>query len=294
MNLRAFARRLVPAIVPALLLGIVVFAVARRRAPRSGAQPSSETIHIDGPPAGDVSPFELDGTHIKVRKADGSFASDAELIGAVLVAREAGGTIKTSFRIDAVDVDPTDPTGEIVLYSLSTKDPATGVWSNACQPDVKGVAKGFPIAGVWTPTGLHVREPGRFEMTCTGGAYGKCVRWGYKPWKSQAMWDRHQACTRLVRADYCGDGVGHTRNGTPIDIYDFDGIQQDESAPGMSFEAAWGTDGAVCVRHTRLIDLMTLDGIRKACPGKLDAMLGDACTEERARLDPRALLFDKS
>jgi hypothetical protein len=59
---------------------------------------------------------------------------------------------------------------------------------------------------------------------------------------------------RLVRADYCGDGIGHTRDGTPIDIFDAIGIQHDEPAPGMTFEAAWRADGAVCVRHTRLPD----------------------------------------
>jgi hypothetical protein len=43
---------------------------------------------------------------------------------------------------------------------------------------------------------------------------------------------------RLVRADYCGDGIGHTRNGTPIDLFDRIGIQPDEAAPGMTFESS--------------------------------------------------------
>jgi ADYC domain len=42
----------------------------------------------------------------------------------------------------------------------------------------------------------------------------------------------------LVRADYCGDGIGHTRNGTPIDLFDRIGIQPDEAAPGMTFESS--------------------------------------------------------
>ena len=57
----------------------------------------------------------------------------------------------------------------------------------------------------------------RFSVTCTSGVIGKCVRAGYKPWKTAAdgrpMWDYHQACTRLIRADYCGDGRTHTRDG---------------------------------------------------------------------------------
>lgn len=62
----------------------------------------------------------------------------------------------------------------------------------------------------------------------------------------------YQACVRMMRADYCGDGVGHTRNGTPIDLFDRIGVQRDEPAEGMTLEAAWGPEGAVCISHTRL------------------------------------------
>jgi ADYC domain-containing protein len=47
------------------------------------------------------------------------------------------------------------------------------------------------------------------------------VRFGYKPWREAAgkpRWDYHQACVRMVRADYAGDGIGHTRDGTLIDL----------------------------------------------------------------------------
>ena len=30
----------------------------------------------------------------------------------------------------------------------------------------------------------------------------------------------HQACTRMARADYCGDGTSHTQDGTWIEYYD--------------------------------------------------------------------------
>jgi len=93
---------------------------------------------------------------------------------------------------------------------------------------------------------------GRFLITCTGGAEGKCVRFGYKPWRrgpdGVSLAPYYQTCVRLVRADYCGDGIGHTRNGTPIDLFDTIGIQSDEVAPGMTFEAAWGrTERSACV-----------------------------------------------
>src|SRR5690242_10952997 len=88
----------------------------------------------------------------------------------------------------------------------------------------------------------------------------------------------YQACVRLVRADYCGDGVGHTRNGAPIDLFDRVGIQADEPAPGMTLEAAFGPDGAACVRHTRLPDVLGMGALAAQCP-RLAGHLGDVCDD---------------
>ena len=97
-----------------------------------------------------------------------------------------------------------------------------------------------------------------------------------------------QACVRPVRADYCGDGTAHTRDGTPIDIFDAIGIQRDEETPGMTFEAAWREDGAVCVRHTRLPDVLDSVTLAAQCP-RLERSIGEACDEATA-----ALLFNRS
>jgi hypothetical protein len=169
-----------------------------------------------------------------------------------------------------------------VLYGLSQEDPATGAWSDLCEPDPDGRRLGFPLAGAFTPDGRHVEAPGRFLVTCTGGAEGKCVRFGYKPWGRAAdgtpLAPYYQACVRLVRADYCGDGVGHTRNGTPIDLFDRVGVQADEPAPGMTLEAAFGPQGAACVRRTRIPDVLGMDALAAGCP-RLAGHLGEACDE---------------
>jgi len=49
----------------------------------------------------------------------------------------------------------------------------------------------------------------------------KCYRWGYRPWVTGYgdLATMHWTCTRLARADYCGDGVPHTRNGTTINVW---------------------------------------------------------------------------
>ena len=46
----------------------------------------------------------------------------------------------------------------------------------------------------------------------------------------------------------------------------------------MSFEAAFGPDGAVCVRRTRWHELLDLDALRAQCP-RLAGHLGETCDE---------------
>jgi beta-glucanase (GH16 family) len=56
-----------------------------------------------------------------------------------------------------------------------------------------------------------------------------------------ALADYHEACVRLIRADFCGDGVSWTEDGTLINVYDDLGVQLDEAEWGV--EAAWSRDG---------------------------------------------------
>ena len=110
---------------------------------------------------------------------------------------------------------------------------------------------------------------------------------GYKPWKTRAdgtpLWDLHQACTRMLRADYCGDGTPHTRDGTPVDVYDTVGIQSPQPGSELSFEAGWRADGAICVRKVRIPEITTLEALVQSCPARLQKHVGPECTEERGR-----------
>ncbi|MER8436663.1 ADYC domain-containing protein [Mesorhizobium sp. M1312] len=216
-----------------------------------------------------ISSISVVGTRFEVTTEDGRIVAQEHLVGAVLTI--ADGQDRMPLRIDAVEADPRNPDGAIMLYAMSTRDRASGAWRNICEPDIEGRRMGFPLAGTWTQDGRHLPSDTAFSITCTGGAQAKCARFGYRPWETSPdgtpLWDHHQACTRMIRADYCGDGVGHTRNGTPIVIFDRKGIQQDEAAPDMSFEAAWGADGALCVSHTRIPDVLTMEGLAAICPG---------------------------
>ena len=115
-------------------------------------------------------------------------------------------------------------------------------------------------------------------------ALAKCVKWGYNPQRSkqecdgaghckqQQLDDWHAACSRLVTADYCGDGVPHTRNGTSIDIYDNLNIQT-RAGTLRGLEADWSTDGARCIRQTRWVNATglgnDLDYVTSHCPERL-------------------------
>jgi hypothetical protein len=115
--------------------------------------------------------------------------------------------------------------------------PLTGTWNLG-----SGVAGG----GSWSDSGSA------FTLGCRGTALAKCVEFGYKPWKTHAgtsLRDHHQACTRMLRADYCGNGQSWTANGTPINLYDNVGLQSDEAA--WAVDAEWVAEGAICTNHIR-------------------------------------------
>jgi hypothetical protein len=188
-------------------------------------------------------------------------------------------------RIAGVEHDPKNP--DLLLYDLRIVEPG-GAERPFCGPDPDGRRLGFPLAGRTDPTGALRPDATAFEMVCTAGAQGKCVRFGYRPWQGGADGrglDRYNACVRAVRADYCGEGRSHTRDGTLIGLREPPGSEAkaaDDVPADFRFEAAWGPHGALCVAHTRQPDLLGLDDLAKTCP-RLAADLGpERCTPDRA------------
>jgi hypothetical protein len=227
--------------------------------------------------------LEVVATKFRITMPDGRVLASPDLVGAVLDATdEMGRTIRV--RLDAVTRDPSDRDGDISLHRFSVPDAATGSWRDFCTPGPDGTVAGFPLAGSWTKDGRHESAGSGFIITCTSGAIGKCVRMGYKPWrkfKGDSLWDYHQACVRAVRADYGGNGAGHTRDGTLIDIWDRLGIQPpapDPRSPALEFEAAWGPNGAICVRRTRIADLLSTAELAALYP-RLTDKIGPDCSE---------------
>jgi hypothetical protein len=177
---------------------------------------------------------------------------------------------------DVVSEDATyDPThtGGTYLYSISQNVDNTG-WAQACGSDLDGRRVAIPMTAVWNSHGDRVESSTLFTFGCTTGVIAKCYRWGYRPWVTgygdlaSVQW----SCTRMARADYCGNGSSHTHDLTQINFWDtlpapgpIDG--RGSPPPGMLFEAGWNTGGAVCLSHARWL----LGGpiIALGCPGRL-------------------------
>lgn len=144
----------------------------------------------------------------------------------------AGGTTGLSLR--RLENDPAHP--DVAFYEL------THDGHNVCE----GGGKGVIVPGVWDATGARHDSSDVQTFACESGVIAKCVLWGYAP--SRVGAEAHQACTRMARADYGGNGISYTREGTAIDVLDSSGAQ---SYASFAFEAGWNANGAVCASRTR-------------------------------------------
>jgi hypothetical protein len=264
-----------------------------------------------------LSPHELD--NVRVVKGElfadrgGQTLRGTALVGARFVARVASSDSppvlgEVDYRIAAitpeVGYDPTN-SGSTYLYTLEQYRADTDSWVSACDPDQDGRRVAIPIAATWDTTGARVESSTMFTFACTTGVIAKCYRWGYRPWLPGYGGDMvamHQSCTRMARADYCGDGTSHTEDGTWINVWDrlpYPGpIQRHGLLPplGMIFEAGWNTDGAVCLGRARwLLDdtLASLCPDRLIPPGLLGATVCDTVIEVLG-YDSDAKLYNES
>jgi hypothetical protein len=223
--------------------------------------------------------IQLNGSVLEGTTLGGARLSGADLAGALMVGvLDDGSTVP--LRLDAVVQDqepspnprghgpPVMDNGDVYFHLVSfSTDGAT--WSPLCGTDAAGATiAAIPVAGTWDPGwgvpggGAHRDDPAIFTFACRHQAIAKCVEMGYKPWRSvescgggagcarSDLMPHLQACTRLLRADYCGDGDSWTVDGTPIDLYDGVGIQLDTER--WAFEAEWDEGGAVCLDEQRV------------------------------------------
>jgi hypothetical protein len=217
--------------------------------------------------------------------------------GTTIDARTEDGELQ-HFRIDSVDRDPRDSDGDVRLYGVSVLGPDAMTWQRYCHPDVEGRSAAIPVAGSWGAQGDPQPATDIITFACTSGAIGKCIRFGYKPWKTHqgiSLQPYHAACVRMVRADYCGDGRPHTVDGTWIDIWDGLGIRRRDERDGHPevFEAAWSPSGAAYLNIPRWSD--DVADVIKDCPERFR----DRTSRDRSLAPsdiqvqfPEALIFD--
>jgi len=172
---------------------------------------------------------------------EGVLVATAPLLGAALDVRTSEGRT-LELRIERIDTS-----GGLTRYGLSAFD----------QPVCANGELGIFISGAWSNSGEHLASDTMLTYACESGVLHKCAAWGYAPWQADDSY--YQTCTRMARADYCGDGQSWTREHTLVNIYDQLGVQVSEPADGLSFEAAWGPDGAVCVNDSRY-QVLGVDG----------------------------------
>lgn len=231
-------------------------------------------------------------TRFDLQLPDGTRRGSEDLVGAILEIDGPGGE-PLVVRVDAVEPAPEDRT--ILLHTFSVRDAITAQWRPLCQPDGAGRKVGFPVAGRWDAKGAYVKDPSSWFLTCTSGSQGKCVLWGYNPFRKGPngadLAPFYQACQHMVRADYDGRGAAHTRNGTTIDTADVAGVQRHDPDPNgeFAFEAGWGPTGAVCVARTRWADLLPTSVLLESRP----ELAAAPCDEAEARRRG-ALLFNRS
>ena len=212
------------------------------------------------------------------RAADGTSITELKLTGSALSGKQAGIAIQgnafkgvtlpamagsKSGKIRIIDTNLAgDVTSYVIKFLPSSSSDLPANWVEPCWYEVYGIpSTAIPIAGTWDAKGTW-QPPGtgsvqNITFACTKSAIGKCVTLGYLPWVNR---NTHQACTRMLRADYCGDGSSYTQSGTEINIQDKSNIHNYTSVPdwteccikkGWFHEAAWTEKGAKCVSHFR-------------------------------------------
>ncbi len=159
-----------------------------------------------------------------------------------------------SFVLRIDDVEESAEWSGIYTLDLRYRPLNGATWSSPCQDENNNPTRAILMHGRYDDDleRTHAyNDTHTMTIACENSVIGKCLTAGYSSWVDQSMADLHQACARMVYADYCGVGEPNTENGTAIDIEDMYGIQSFETE--WPVEAAWDRHGALCVNAPRKI-----------------------------------------
>jgi hypothetical protein len=186
---------------------------------------------------------------LRALTSKGALLSGEQIVGTEIQYKLSEGKKGKKKRVRFKSAQPLAPGADVWLYDLDIKD-GNGSWRPLCETSGGARTEALLLGNVWDPlTAARVGDDisGLITFACRDAALAKCVECGYAPWRSAddiALTDHHQACTRPVRADYCGDGTPHTHDGTPVHLTDHLGVQKEDSRSPYAVEAEWGPGGA--------------------------------------------------
>lgn len=234
--------------------------------------------------------LQIQGGLLLLHAGDGTVLRGQALKGTVVTLRDRSGR-PFELRIDATEAGPS---ADIELYDAVVRWRADDPWQPLCRPGPDGHARLLAIESAANQSdnnesGLPV------SFACTAGAKGKCIMRGYRPWATSAagvpLAPYFEACIRMMRADYCGDGQSNTVEGVRIESWDNLGIRT--AKPSLPLESAWSATGAVCVARSRVPSLATLATIVNRCPHLAPRVRQD-CGDVSGEPGGDALLWNSS
>lgn len=222
-----------------------------------------------------VSSVAVDGT-LLTGLVNGTAVSGQDFEKAYFVGvATSGATVQ--LRVEHVE-RPSDHQEDVWHYEFRYLT-AKGDWKNLCAP-----GKTVITSGRWdfhqgaAGDGAKIDDRTVFTIGCGRSAITKCINGGYMPWAARngvSLDPYHQACVRMLRADYCGDGVSHTKPGAKVNLYDRIGIQRDDEK--WVLEAQWTAAGAQCVNTLNLnaLDAPCLASMGTPTCGQNTSLAGD-------------------
>jgi len=196
-----------------------------------------------------VNNLVLNATHF-ISTVDGADKSHEAFVGVHFNGTAADGSY-VALMIASVSPAP-EPNADLLTYEVQYEGP-DGEWYPLCRDANGDAINAIPVSGLWdydqgiAGGGNFAQSSSQFTFACENAAIAKCILWGYRPWAkvgSTRLRPYHQACTRMVRGDFCGDGTPHTVDGNAINLYDALGLQT--STENWVVEAKWGPNGATC------------------------------------------------
>jgi hypothetical protein len=240
---------------------------------------------------------DFTGVHFQATTADGGAPVDLRIDAVRTGAASAARDDVYYYRVTALQQRQVLQCSGSRCFRVNRTD-----WFPIC-----GSGEAIALAGAWNSgsgfRGAGGKDRSSLDITfaCTEAAVGKCVdQLGYKPWAGDpittSIWGwvadavagqtvqrwheitvpsgdlQHEACVRMVRADYCGDGLSHTFDGTAIDVGDsFAPSTNTLGTPSWGLEGVWTPNGASCLSEARWLDVANITGAGCLCS------FGNAC-----------------